>query len=80
MSRSTSTSKKRPKVELNGKFYAYGDMSHLNDLQKMHRRGEIDLYAELQQNDGGPPLPPVADQWREDYRKRFVNVKSSRNR
>jgi len=80
MSTSTSTSKKS-KIVLNGRHYKYGDESHLNKLQIMHLRGELDLYAEIPQSDGGPPLPPVAEQWKEDFKRRHrKNVKSSRRR
>lgn len=80
MSKLTSTLKKKNKIKLNGKFHAYNDVSGFNELQLAHRQGVIDLYAELPQQDGGPPLPPVAEQWKEDYRKRLKYGKSTSNR
>lgn len=79
MSKSTSTSKKKktPKIELTGKVYRYDDVSHLSPIQQAHRRGEIDVYSPIQQADG-EPLPSLADQWKEDWTKRYG--KSSRNR
>lgn len=79
MSRSTSTSRKKKKVQLNGRYHAYDDTTGFNALQLAHRRGEIDLYADIP-CDEGEPLPSVAEQWKEDYRKRFIDGKSSRNR
>lgn len=81
MSSSTSTSnrKKNKKIVLNGRFKAYNDTTGYNSLQMLHYAGAIDLYKDLPQ-DNGDMLPSVAEQWKEDYRKRFINGKSSRNR
>lgn len=73
MSQSTSSSK----IKLNGKVYTWDNVSHLNSTQQAHRRGELNVYAPIVQ-DGGEPLPSIADQWKEDYRKRYG--KSTRNR
>lgn len=74
MSQSTSSS---TKVKLTGKEYSWDDVSHLNETQKAHRRGDIDVYAPIR-HQKGDPLPSIAEQWKEDYRKR--HVKSTRNR
>jgi len=49
----------------------------LNKWQEMHRRGEIDVYAPIPQEDGGEPLPPLAVQWKEDAKRRFGNANTS---
>jgi len=69
MSKSTSTSKK--KIELNGKHYRWGD---LYDSWNVHQQSHFDgtgtnVYAPIPQKDG-PPLPSLADQWREEYKNR----------
>jgi hypothetical protein len=52
----------------------------LNAYQLAHLRGEFDVNAPIHQNDGGEPLPPLSQQWKEDMQRR-VNVKNrSRNR
>lgn len=64
------------KIVLNGKSYRYGDTSHMNETQRAHMRGEVDVYAQID-----PRLPSIAEQWREDYKKRKAgNGKSSGNR
>lgn len=78
MSNSTSTSKKK-KIKLNGKVYHYGDTSHLQPMQIAHVLGKIDVYAEIPQ-DNGEPLPSLADQWKEDFKRRMNNGKSSSRR
>jgi hypothetical protein len=79
MSKSKSSSKK--KIELNGRTYRYGD---LYDSWNKHQKNDFDgigdgVYAPIPQ-ENGEPLPSLAEQWKEDYRKRFVDVKSPRNR
>lgn len=49
------TKKKTDLVKPNGKVYTYDDISHLNETQKAHRRGEVDVY------EGDPS---IADLWR----------------
>lgn len=80
MSNSTSSSKK--KVELTGVYYRWGD---LYDTWNIHQQADFDGTAincnELIPQDNGPPLPSLAEQWKEDYKKRIkINGKSSRNR
>ena len=83
MSQSTSSSNnttKKKKIELNGKSYKYGDISHLNKYQIDHINGVIDVYAEIPQSVGRASLPSLADQWKEDYRKRRNYGKSPSSR
>lgn len=80
MSKSTSTSN-RKKVELNGISYRYGD---LYDSWNKHQQDDYDgtgisVYDAIPQ-ENGEPLPSLAEQWKEDYRKRFVNGKGSSRR
>lgn len=79
MSTSTSTSKQK-KIELNGKHYRWGDLyDSWNSLQQSHFDGTgVDVYKPIKQ-ENGKPLPSLADQWREDYNRRF-NGKSTGNR
>ena len=79
MSRSTSTSRRPKKTVLNGKHHRYDDTNGFNSLQIAHRNGEIDLYKEIPQQNG-KPLPSVADQWKEDYKRKLENGKSTGNR
>lgn len=81
MSNSTSmlNKKKSKKIVLNGRFKAYNDTTGYNSLQLLHYAGVLDLYKDLPQANG-EILPSVSEQWKEDYRKRFLNGKSSRNR
>ena len=51
MSQSTSSS---TKVKLTGKEYSWDDVSHLNETQKAHRRGDIDVYAPIRHQKGDP--------------------------
>jgi hypothetical protein len=81
MSKSTSTSNKKKKVELNGRNYRWGD---LYDSWNIHQQADfdgtgIDVNSPIPQ-DNGEPLPSLADQWKEDYKRRMKNVKSSGNR
>jgi hypothetical protein len=69
MSKSTSTSKK--KIELNGRHYRWGD---LYDTWNVHQQADFDgtgpsVHAPIQQPNG-PPLPSLAEQWREEYKNR----------
>jgi hypothetical protein len=75
MSKSIPTSK----VILNGKHYRYEDTNGFNSLQLAHRNGELDLYKEIPQQNG-KPLPSVADQWKEDFKRKLKHVKSTGNR
>ena len=75
MSKSTSTSK----IVLNGRYHRYEDTSGFNALQLAHRNGELDLYKEIPQQNG-KPLPSVADQWKEDYKRKLQHGKSTSNR
>jgi hypothetical protein len=81
MSKSTSTSNKKKKIELNGRHYRYGDLyDSWNIHQQRHFDGtDIDVNDPIKQAKG-EPLPSLAEQWKEDYRKRFVNGKSTGNR
>jgi len=82
MSKSTSTSnKKSKKIELNGKSYRTGD---LYDSWNVHQQAHYDgtgpsVYDPIPQDDG-PPLPSLSDQWKEDYKRRMKNVKSTGSR
>ena len=42
-------------IRPNGKVYTYDDISHLNETQQAHRRGELDVYA---------GNPSIADIWK----------------
>ena len=81
MSKSTSSSKKqsktKTKIELNGLQYSWDDVSHLTELQKAHRRGDINVYEPIEQEEG-EPLPPLAEQWKEDWKNRYGKSSSSR--
>lgn len=82
MSKSTSTSnKKKKKIELNGRSYRTGDLyDSWNIHQQRHFDGTgIDVNEPIPQ-DNGVPLPSLADQWREDYKRRFKNAKSTGSR
>ena len=83
MSKSTSTSnkKKTKKVELNGRHYRYGDLyDSWNKYQQSDFDGTgVDVNAPIPQ-ENGDPLPSLAEQWKEDFRRRFRNVKSTGNR
>lgn len=81
MSASTSTSKKKKKIELNGKHYRYGD---LYDSWNVHQQAAFDGTSEYGVNEpipqeNGPPLPSLSDQWKEDYKRRNKNVKRTGN-
>lgn len=43
----------------------------LNDLQKAHQRGEIDVYAPIPQPNG-KALPSLSYQWQHDYKRRLT--------
>ena len=74
------TKTKRKKTELNGRFYRAAEDKALNKYQVMHMSGYFDVNAPIPQEDGGEPLPPLSQQWKEDMQRRF-NVKNrSRNR
>lgn len=82
MSKSISTSNKsNKKIVLNGRSYRYGDLyDSWNIHQKRHFDGTgVDVYEQIPQDDG-VPLPSLAEQWKEDYKRRNKNVKSPRNR
>lgn len=83
MSQSTSTSKKKKtKIELNGKHYRYGD---LYDSWNVHQKADFDGTSisvnEPIPQESGQPLPSLSDQWKEDYKRRMnKNGKSTGNR
>jgi hypothetical protein len=54
---SASEAPKKPTdlIRPNGKVYTYEDISHLNETQQAHRRGELDVYA---------GNPSIADIWK----------------
>lgn len=52
----------------------HGNLGGLNELQLAHLRGELDVYASIPQ-EKGDPLPSLADQWKLDYRRRFLRRK-----
>lgn len=81
MSKSTSTSNKKKKVELNGRHYRYGDLyDSWNIHQQRHFDGTgVDVNEPIQQ-EKGEPLPSLAEQWKEDYRKRMKHGKSTGSR
>lgn len=61
----------KPNKKLNGKSWRYGDLyDSWNKLQQQHFDGIIDVYAMLEQ-EKGEPMPSLAQQWRDDYRRRF---------
>jgi hypothetical protein len=80
MSNSTSLLKK--KIELNGINYRWGDLyDSWNTYQKEDFDGTGISCNDLIPQENGPPLPSLAEQWKEDYKKRIkTNGKSSRNR
>lgn len=69
----------KPNKMLNGIVYRYGDLyDSWNKFQQSHYDGTgVDVYAPVQQ-EKGDPMPPLAQQWKEDYNKRYV--KRTRNR
>lgn len=72
--------KTKKKITLNGKMYNCRDDPNLNAHQKAHLLGEFDVNAPITQ-DKGEPLPPLSQQWKEDYQRRFnVKNKHSGNR
>ena len=65
------TSTKENKREKNGKNNDdQPEDRRLNKYQQMHLDGAIDVYAPIPQ-EHGEPLPPLAVQWKEDYRRRY---------
>lgn len=55
---------------LNGKHYRWGDLyDSWNKLQQEHFDGKRDVYAPIV--DGTLSLPSLAQQWRDDYKRRF---------
>lgn len=60
----------KPNKMLNGKQYRYGDLyDSYNCFQQAHFDGTFDVYAPIIQGDSS--LPSLAQQWREDYKRRF---------
>ena len=59
-----SASEKKTKatdlIRPNGKVYTYDDISHLNETQQAHRRGELDVYA---------GSPSIADMWKREAQR-----------
>ena len=51
----------------------------LNSYQQAHLRGECDVNAPIPQ-ENGKPLPSLALQWKDSFRKAMNRVYSSRNR
>jgi tartrate dehydratase beta subunit/fumarate hydratase class I family protein len=47
-------------IRPSGKVYTYDDISHLNETQKAHRRGELDVYA---------GSPSIADMWKREAQR-----------
>jgi hypothetical protein len=55
---SASAEKKTKPTDLirpNGKVYTFDDISHMNETQQAHRRGQLDVYA---------GNPSIADIWK----------------
>jgi len=51
---------------LNGKHWRWGDLyDSWNQLQKDHFDGKLDVYAPMKD------MPSIAQQWKEDYKRRF---------
>lgn len=46
-------------------------LASFNKYQEAHMNGTFDVYSPIQQENGLPPLPPLAVQWREDAQRRF---------
>lgn len=61
----------KPHKNLNGKSWRWGDLYDTwNTLQQQHFDGIIDVYDVIKDDKGGT-LPSLAQQWRDDYRRRF---------
>lgn len=56
----TKTAKKTDLIRPSGKVYTYDDISHLNETQQAHRRGELDVYA---------GSPSIADMWKREAQR-----------
>lgn len=75
----TSRINYKPNPMLNGISYRWGDLyDSWNSFQQSHFDGTgVDVYAPIQQ-ERGDPMPPLAQQWKEEYNKR--HGKRTRNR
>ena len=47
-------------IRPSGKVYTYADISHLNETQKAHRRGDLEVYA---------GSPSIADMWKREAQR-----------
>lgn len=54
------TKKPTDLIRPSGKVYTYDDVSHLNETQRAHRRGELDVYA---------GSPSIADMWKREAQR-----------
>jgi len=59
-SEAVTKTKKTDLIRPNGKVYTYDDVSHLNETQQAHRRGELDVYA---------GSPSIADMWKREAQR-----------
>lgn len=67
----TTRIKLRPNKNLNGKVYTQLDIWYtLNNIQKQHLAGELDVYAPILRE--GMQYPSIAMQWKNDaYNNRY---------
>lgn len=49
-----------------------------NKYQDMHDRGEVNVWAPIKQTDGSF-LPPLAQQWKDDWKRRLKNMNKGKN-
>lgn len=70
----TTRIKLKPNPLLNGKVYTQLDIWYtLNNIQKQHLAGELDVYAPIMRE--GMQYPSIAWQWKNDaYNKRYRHV------